>query len=296
MKVRIISHTENPELVVATAAKLCYAGCNIDELMAKQTPEGVERFISMLEEMGHESPMEHVSFTFAIEGVSRVTEQQLTRHRIASYSIQSGRYVDRSNAEFYTPNDILKCEDALTFYSTIIESSKMAYEEITNALMNHYIFEYVTKVGVQSFNEYFDNQSTDELIAAFKEEFPDEYRLFHKRAIENARMVFPNSLQTKIICTMNVRTLLNFFKHRCCYRAQDEIRALAKEMLKLVKQVAPNLFKHAGPSCISGICPENKMQCDQMSDRIPTMNDVRDLIAKHYVQAIVCDDNQEVEL
>lgn len=284
MKVKIISHTENPELVVATAAKLCYAGCDIEALMQKQTPEGIQKFITMLEELGHESPMEHVSFTFAIEGVSRVTEQQLTRHRIASYSIQSGRYVDRSNAEFYTPKDIEECEDAYKIYTSVIEHSKEAYEELTNELIYHYIIQDVLNSNndrtiPDSYHDY-----VNFTIKHYKENYKEVYNAFKKKAIENARMVFPNSLETKIICTMNVRTLLNFFKHRCCFRAQEEIRTLAKEMLKEVRKIAPNLFKHSGPACVSGICPEGKMQCIELKGKIPNNLEVKELIKQFYTK------------
>ena len=142
MKVKLISHTKDPELVIATAAKLCYAGCSIEDLMNQQTPEGIEKFISMLEEMGHESPFEHVSFTFAIEEISRVAEQQLTRHRIASYSIQSGRYVDRSNAQFYIPEDIGNHEISKGLYLDVIEHSKDAYEKIWHILLHQYLLDY----------------------------------------------------------------------------------------------------------------------------------------------------------
>ena len=82
-----------------------------------------------------------------------------------------------------------------------------------------------------------------------------------KKAIEDARYVLPNACETKIIVTMNTRSLKNFFNHRCCNRAQWEIRAVADEMLRLCKDVAPNLFKYAGPPCAHGACPEGKMSC-----------------------------------
>ena len=82
-----------------------------------------------------------------------------------------------------------------------------------------------------------------------------------KLANEDARFVLPNACETKMIVTMNARSLMNFFHHRCCSRAQWEIRALADEMLKLVREVAPTLFSHAGPSCVGGVCPEGKMSC-----------------------------------
>jgi len=86
-----------------------------------------------------------------------------------------------------------------------------------------------------------------------------------KKAYEDARFVLPNACETKIVVTMNVRTLFNFFQHRCCNRAQWEIKAVADEMLRLCKQAAPELFKNAGPSCVmKGKCPEGAMSCGKM--------------------------------
>lgn len=82
-----------------------------------------------------------------------------------------------------------------------------------------------------------------------------------KEAIEDARYVFPNACETKMVVTMNARSLFNFFNHRCCERAQWEIRELAEEMLKECKKVAPILFGKAGAPCINGNCPEGKMSC-----------------------------------
>lgn len=284
MNVKLLSHTKDPELLIATAAKLCYSSSNIEDLMNAQSPEEVDSFISRLEEMGHESPFEHVSYTFAIEGVSRVLEQQLTRHRIASYSIQSGRYVDRSNAEFYMPADIEEYEDVKDIYVSVIENSKDAYAEITEKLLYHYIIKYCIENNSVT-EEYL--LTPDIAIDYFKDNHKKEFKEMKKKAIENARLVFPSSLETKIIVTMNVRTLWNFFKHRLCFRAQDEIRELAKEMLKLLKSTSPRIFKHSGPSCVTGICPEGKMQCSQLKGKIPTYNDVRELIKKYYKEGRV---------
>ena len=88
-----------------------------------------------------------------------------------------------------------------------------------------------------------------------------------KKAYEDARFVLPNACETKIVVTMNVRTLFNFFQHRCCNRAQWEIKAVADEMLRLCKQAAPELFKNAGPSCVmKGKCPEGAMSCGKMAE------------------------------
>ena len=86
-------------------------------------------------------------------------------------------------------------------------------------------------------------------------------RSAEKKAIEDARFVLPNACVTKMICTMNTRSLMNFFRHRCCNRAQWEIRELAEQMLREVVKVAPHLFAKAGPACYKGACPEGKMTC-----------------------------------
>ena len=87
-----------------------------------------------------------------------------------------------------------------------------------------------------------------------------------KQAIEDARFILPNACTTKMIVTMNARSLNNFFAHRCCMRAQWEIRELADQMLKLVWEVAPALFQKAGPSCACGACKEGKMSCGKAAE------------------------------
>ena len=85
-------------------------------------------------------------------------------------------------------------------------------------------------------------------------------------AIEDARFVLPNACETKIVVTMNARTLRHFFKLRCCNRAQWEIRAVAVEMLRQASEVAPILFRNAGPSCVCGSCTEGKMSCGKAAE------------------------------
>ena len=95
-------------------------------------------------------------------------------------------------------------------------------------------------------------EGLDEKAAARKAE---------KMAIEDARFVLPNACDTQMVVTMNARSLLNFFRHRCCNRAQWEIREVAYQMLSLGSEVAPTLFQNAGAPCIRGNCPEGKMSC-----------------------------------
>ena len=102
MKVKLLAHTPEPEKLIAAAAKNCYSSSNIDNVLEGLTEEKTENFVNMLSEIGHESPIEHVSFTFAIEGVSRSLLAQITRHRMASFSVQSQRYV-REKGLFFRP-------------------------------------------------------------------------------------------------------------------------------------------------------------------------------------------------
>lgn len=239
MKVILVSHTPEPEKVIASAAKLCYSKVGAEEILEGLTDEKVNNFLDMLVSMGHESPIEHVSFTFAAEGVSRVLTHQLVRHRIASYSQQSQRYVKLDQFEFIMPPSISGNDEAKDLFIKIMEEDQNAYNKITDILYKaHY--------------EKLIQEGKNEKSAA---------RLAEKTSIEDARYVFPNACETKIVFTMNARTLMHFFRHRCCQRAQWEIRELADKMLELVKETAPILFKNAGPNCLKGTCPEGSMSC-----------------------------------
>ena len=214
MTVRLITHTPNPEKVVAMAARTCYTSLPLSKLEDKLTDEEVVKMVTKLSDMGHESPMEHASFTFAIEGVSRALLAQITRHRMASYSVRSQRYVSENKASFVIP-DSINTPEAKAIYLTALDNVTKAYDQ-------------VTKLGIE---------------------------------IDDVRMILPNATETQMMVTMNARSLHNFFRLRCCNRAQWEIRALADEMLKLCKEVAPVLFAKAGASCMYGACSEGAMSC-----------------------------------
>lgn len=102
---------------------------------------------------------------------------------------------------------------------------------------------------------------TDGLKAKYILEDKMKDKEAEKKAIENARYIFPNACCTKILVTMNVRSLLNFLEHRCCKRAQDEIRELAILMREELLKVSPTIFKTSGASCMYGTCSEGKMSC-----------------------------------
>lgn len=101
--IKLVRYTENPEQVVAFAAKLCYSELDIDGLSDAIESSDVTKFIRMLMRMGHLSPAEHASFTFSLEGVSRALLAQITRHRIASFSVRSQRYVSGEQFNYIVP-------------------------------------------------------------------------------------------------------------------------------------------------------------------------------------------------
>ena len=259
LNVKLLSHTMNPELLIATAGKLCYSPSEIEDLMDKQTPEMIEKFVNMLVSMHHESPLEHVSFSFAIEGVSRSLTHQLVRHRIASYSQQSQRYVNLENSFGYvTPKRIKEHGRARRIFERAMASSFNYYCAIARELLEADIVEFGLK------NNLNDGYMTlEELEDIIKSEYKKDYNAMVKKAIEDARAVLPNACETKIICTMNLRTLINFCKHRCCRRAQDEIHELAWRMRDEVEKISPLLAKSLGASCQFGKCPEGAYCCGQ---------------------------------
>lgn len=132
MKVQILSHTENPEQVIAAAAKLCYSNkADIDSLMNDLTPEKVQSFVEKLEALGHESPVEHVSFTFGVEGVSRALLSQITRHRVgASFSVRSQRYCSEDSFGYVTPPSIAKHDVHGVRYKALMAEIQSFYNKL----------------------------------------------------------------------------------------------------------------------------------------------------------------------
>ena len=112
MKVKLLAYTPEPEKVISMAAKLCYSAVGVDQIEENLTDESIDKFLNMLINIGHESPLEHVSFTFAVEGISRACSHQLVRHRIASYSQQSQRYVKLDQFEYIIPQEIEAIDEA----------------------------------------------------------------------------------------------------------------------------------------------------------------------------------------
>ena len=201
MTVRLIAHTPEPEKVVAAAAKLCYSDAHITDLLDGLTEEKTAKFLTMLSDLGHASPIEHASFTFGIEGVSRTLLAQITRHRIASFSVQSQRYVRLDDFRYVVPPEIEAIPEAKEAFLASMEEDAKRYLDLAHKL---------------------EEGHTARLMA---EGMPEKQARAKasKQANEDARFVLPNACETKMVVTMNARSLQNFFHLRCCSRAQWEM-------------------------------------------------------------------------
>lgn len=273
LNVKLLSYTQNPELVIATAGKLCYSPATVEDLMKKQDKESIEKFINKLASMGHESPLEHCVFNFAIEGVSRSLTHQLVRHRIASYSQQSQRYVRESQFEYVIPADIKNNPVLKRKYIEQMEYTQQLYDEIVYDLMLDYLYQPMyksylefqlkrLKIDKNSFYSWTGKMFLGcNILERLEKKYKSLYSVLEKKAIENARYVFPNACETKIMVTMNLRSLINFCRHRCCKRSQDEIRQLAWKIVEEIEKVSPLLARNLGASCQFGKCPEGNMSC-----------------------------------
>lgn len=227
LRVQLVRHTYNPQELVALGARLCYAGGTLDSLVEKISSNDQEAFVQKVMGMGHDSVLEHASFTFLVEGVSRVLLAQLTRHRIASFSVQSQRYVSYQSGFGYIIPPAIRAlgEEAVAEYESQMAQMQSWYEGWQQKLGN---------AG--------------------------------EKSNEDARFVLPGACETRVLFTMNARELRHFFALRMCNRAQWEIRAMAQQMYEQVYPVAPALFADAGPGCISGPCPEGGRSCGKLME------------------------------
>lgn len=135
MIVELLRYTNEPEKTCAVAGRLCYSSVGIEELKEKLTQEKIEDILTRIIKSGHMSVLEHASFTFGVEGVSRALLAQLTRHRIASFSVQSQRYVrfDKKTPDFVIPPKIAKDENLLKQYNEFLKISQDYYNKFLAA-------------------------------------------------------------------------------------------------------------------------------------------------------------------
>ena len=229
MKVSLLNYSPYDKRTVVAAAKGCYSSLSSIDIDNKDYSEyEATKFLRGLISSGHDSVLEHAYYTFSIEGISRACSHQLVRHRIASYSQQSQRYVKFANAKhpedfFVIPPEI---EKNRTLRSGFLDVTVLAY------------------------NAYFD------LVEALE----DSGRTT-EQAQEDARYVLPNAAKTNITVTMNIRELRHFFNQRMCKRSQWEIRELAFNMYRLVFAYSPELLWNSGANCMFGSCKEGKHTC-----------------------------------
>lgn len=199
MRVELIASTDSPEVLCGSAAAVC---------TNSSKPESALRHAV---ESGHTSVLEHAVFSFRIEGLSRAALAQLTRHRLASFDVQSQRYVRIHGIDLIIPDSIRK-SDFYPEVGSLLEDVMNLYQRMVDAAI----------------------------------------------PCEDARYITPQAVPTTLVMTMNARELLHFFSLRTCNRAQWEIRELADRMLKICRQLAPEIFKNAGPGCVTGFCPERR--------------------------------------
>ena len=218
----MIGHTPYPQGVASVASGTC-----VNETIPSLWEVDPKAFKYAVAS-GHESVLEHCTFTFAIEGISRACSHQLVRHRMASYSQQSQRYVKMDGFEYVVPESI-KRADACVFRSEM--TTLDAYSDVMLLLSE--LYKSLLDAGIPE---------------------------------EDARYILPNACKTNIVTTMNARELRHFFNLRCCNRAQWEIRELADRMLELCKETCPILFEDAGASCVKGYCPEGKKSCGKVKN------------------------------
>jgi thymidylate synthase (FAD) len=191
--VEIIGITSRPQNDDGAEALLEHAGRACYRSEAKGQPG---KFLQARIREGHESLIEHASVTFDISGISRACSHQLVRHRLASYSQESQRYVDMSAPEFVVPPSVARNPEAQAIWDQFVAQVADAYHRLR-------------ELGIRK---------------------------------EDARFVLPNATATRIIVTMNFRSLRHLFSVRCDKAAQWEIRELALEMLRQVHDIAPSVF------------------------------------------------------
>lgn len=216
MKVKCIANTDIGELICGIAARTCISETcpGIDD------PEKSMKSLKQALASHHDSVLEHWTATFQVEGISRACSHQLVRHRLASYSQQSQRYVNMGGFEYVTPESVSRRRDGDADPYFYLQEYEHLMDEISK------LYEGMVMGGIPE---------------------------------EDARYVLPNACTTNIVVTMNARELKHFLGLRLCKRAQWEIRELAERMRDILVAECPELFRDVGPQCEQlGYCLEAK--------------------------------------
>ena len=226
LNVTLIAHTPEPETVIAMASRTCYSALDLEGLDKKTDAADNAAYIRRVLASGHTSIAEHASFTFGLEGVSRTLLAQITRHRVASFSVQSQRYVSVAGAE---------------------------------------VFDYVLPPRIRALGPEAEEKFVQQM-KTMQRWYDEWSEALGQDSAEDARFVLPGAAATRIVMTMNARELLHFFSLRMCNRAQWEVREAAWRMYELVYPLAPSVFENAGPGCARGACPEGKRTCGRAAE------------------------------
>lgn len=235
MKVRLAnySNAEHPIITLYKAYRVCYAKGEQSEIKLPTKEDNtldfsvMTNFIEHKMNMNHTSPLEHVSFTFELNGVSRALTHQLVRHRTGKYSQQSQRYVKFGQFEYVIPPNIAKDPELKARFIEEMERDQEAYDFFVDKLITNQIRDCSLDVVDPTNHEIFRKLN------------PKLYSKFEKLAIEDARYVFPNSACSNITCTMDLHNFRHFYALRNCVHAQWEIRQLAKLMGQVINEVIP---------------------------------------------------------
>lgn len=238
------------------AARFVRSERSLEEIVA--TPYSKE-LVKKIVDSGHKAAVEFDYFLFGIEGYSRVTEVQLVRKRLASYLIKSGRIehkgkrafsmvipesIESFNADFITGVDRITLRDGTPIKKYLPEDAREVVLPVNSDIIMHMIEMWYEK-GI--------NAGVPE---------------------EDLRYLKPQATEFKAIVGMNAHALMDWFMIRCCKNAQREIRDLANKMLRICKDVAPDLFENAGPNCkVLGYCPENDFQNKDCKGKILIKNE-----------------------
>ena len=226
LNVTLIAHTPEPEKVIAMASRTCYSALDLEGLDKKTDKTDNAAYIRRVLASGHTSIAEHASFTFGLEGVSRTLLAQITRHRVASFSVQSQRYVSVAGAE---------------------------------------VFDYIVPPRIRALGPEAEEKFAQQM-KTMQRWYDEWSEALGQDSAEDARFVLPGAAATRIVMTMNARELLHFFSLRMCNRAQWEVREAAWRMYELVYPLAPSVFENAGPGCARGACPEGKRSCGKAAE------------------------------
>ena len=254
--VKLVRYTEDAPRLVALASKTSLSKKPLRELLEIGDDE-VEVWIRETFKRQHFSPWEHASYTFAVDGLSRVASHQLVRHRVASYTQMSHRYT-----EGYLRNLALEASriaghdcpekpkgNKREVYKCYSDAVMVAGGLVTNASE-------LAKLASTAFVPPLQFLNREDLLEAWADSVlvtaSDYYRLLSKGALrEDARYVLADSVRTRIVVTMNARELVQvFLPLRMCTKAQWEIRHIAWALWGELVKVHPQLFKWVGPSCV----------------------------------------------